>query len=109
MNSIQVTKEIFLKTRSFSDKYCTFKENEKNKPKAKSLLDVDRLTPKTIDQHPYNQLISPKFKDFEEFKKFLLLIYKGLYYCKNNLKPAPANLIASKSIDLPPRPRNILV
>ena len=51
--------------------------------------------------HPYAQFLRGNQPEFHEFKKFVTLFYKGLFYSVNNLKGPSEEFIKKKSITLP--------
>lgn len=52
---------------------------------------------------PYAHLVYGNIKDKEQFNKFMLITFKGVYYAKQVLKKAPPKAIESKKVflDLP--------
>ena len=68
----------------------------------KNSLTTLELNSKSFANHPYKHLVSDiNNVSIKTFKNFLTLTYKGLYYCKYNLKSPPQSLITSKQVKLP--------
>lgn len=51
--------------------------------------------------HPYARFLRGNQPELNEFKKFVTLFYKGLFYAVNNLKGPSDEFIKKKSITLP--------
>lgn len=62
----------------------------------------------SFESHPYQHLVGDiRNVSDSEFKNFLTLTYKGLFYCKYNLKSPPQSLISAKRVKLPPLPSSL--
>ena len=116
--SIVVTKGVFNrkpKSNTIIESKCHPVEEEKliNNQKVRTMPNVI-TTPKHSGEdnlrrdflnHPYKHLVSDIHDvSAKTFKNFLTLTYKGLYYCKYNLKSPPQSLITSKKVKLGPLP-----
>ena len=53
------------------------------------------------NEHPYAKFLRGNWPELNEFKKFVTLFYKGLYYSVNNLKGPSEEFIKKKSVTLP--------
>lgn len=87
-------------TKSMSKKHNTVKISpssiKKYEPFDKNLRDG-----LNFKSHPASKYIRNTYPTKNEFKKFITLFYRGLYYSINNLKGPSEEFIRKKSVALP--------
>lgn len=87
--------------RSVGKKHNTFKNTQTNIKKEESSDLNEQKSTFDYKNHPAAKFLKSTVPTKTEFKKFVTLLYRGLYYSVNNLKGPSEDFIKKKSVTLP--------